>query len=625
MKYQIKNAAITIEGNTILNSINFEITDNNHIGIVGRNGEGKTTLLKALIDNEMLEEGLEDEPLEIIKPSKLTIGCLEQITFKDENISLIEEIKSSFKEVVNIEKRIEQLLKKIETENKIEDIEEYTKLLDKYKYLGGYTYKKEYETILKKLGFTENDKEKKISSFSGGEKTKLAFIKLLLSKPDILLLDEPTNHLDLDTIIWLEKYLNNYKKAIIIVSHDRMFLNNTVNIIYDISHKKLVRYKGNYEQYEKQKQANYEKQLADYEREQKEIKRLQTIYEKYRYKPTKAKMALSKLHQIERMEKIEKPLRINEKSFKIDLNKMEKSGRVVLTAKDLVIGYDHPLATINLEIIQGRKIGVIGSNGTGKSTLLKTINQLIKPLSGKISYGYNVKIAYFDQNLKMHNINNTILEEFLEEHQDETENEARKILGAFLFSGEDVNKKIEVLSGGEKVRLQLCKILYNKPNFLILDEATNHLDIIGKSRIEKILEEYKGTIIFVSHDRYFVKKIATSLIVFSNNQVKYYQYGYDEYINKINQKEDKKEVQKEEVKKNIKKPNNKQNEKELAKIERELEKLEKKKEELTEKLYDPEIYNNYEEVNKINTKLTELEQAIKEKEQNWEKLASTII
>lgn len=621
MKYRIKNAAIELSGNTILNEINLEIIDTSHIGIVGRNGAGKTTLLNALINPEMFIEGPEESPIEIEKIGRPTIGYLEQITFKNENNTLLEEIKDSYKEIIALETKMENLLKVMEKNSDTKIIEEYTNTLDKYEYLGGYTYQKEYETMLKKFGFTESEKEKAIRLFSGGERTKIAFLKLLLSKQDILLLDEPTNHLDIKAIEWLENYLKNYKGAFIIVSHDRMFLNNTVNTIYDISYGKTTKYVGNYEMFESQKQENYEKNLKDYERQQKEIARLNALYEKFRKKPSKAKMALSKLHMIERMEKIEQPRKENEKTFKMNLNKMERSGKNVLSLKDLEIGYDRPLAKLNLEILEGQKIGVIGANGTGKSTLLKTIQGLLSPLKGHISFGYHVHIGYFDQNLKMKSDEHTILEEFKAAYPECLETEARSALGAFLFSGLDTKKKINVLSGGEKVRLSLCILLYAKPNFLILDEPTNHLDLIGKEQLEKILSSYKGTILFVSHDRYFTNKLATSLIVFDKEGAEYYPYTYQEYKEKQNKNEEIVELKTETNKKNLKtKQEEKSEKKELIKIEKEITKLEMKKQELNKELYNEENFTDYKKMSELQIELEQIIAQLAQLEKEWEAL-----
>jgi len=626
MKYLVKNGAIRVNGDVLLDNVNFEINDFDHIGIVGKNGAGKTTLLKSLIDNEMLEEGIEDISFEVRKIGNFSIGYLEQITFDNENNILIDEVKKSFSHLLNLEKKINMLLEKMTKDNSDKNILEYTEALEKYKILGGYTYKKEYEIMLNKFGFSESDKLRNISSFSGGERTKIAFIKLLLSKPDILFLDEPTNHLDVEAIIWLEEYLKNYKGAFVVVSHDRMFLNNIVNIIYDLSHGKVIKYVGNYENFEKTKKLNYEKAIKDYEKQQKEIENLKNIYEKFRNKPTKASMALSRLHKLEKMVILDKPDKINEKTFKTNLDKMDASGKIVLTCKDLVVGYDKPLAKLNLEINRGQKIGVIGANGTGKSTLLKTIYGVIDKISGSYKYGYNVNIEYFDQNLKMNNLKNTVLEEFRSVYPEILESDARKILGSFLFKGDDVFKMVSVLSGGEKVRLSLCKILYKNPNFLILDEPTNHMDILGKERLEEILKMYKGTIIFVSHDRYFVKKIADSLIVFDECGAKYYPYGYEEYMNKlcINDNVNNKIIKNENIKKEDKKVNLYNEKKKLNKLELEINKLENERNSLNKEFVNPNIYNDYEKAMEIEKKLKNIDEFLNELYLEWEKLSKII-
>lgn len=630
MKLMIKNASVTLSGNTILEEVNFDINDGDHVAIVGRNGAGKTTLLKALINNELFDEGIGEEKFSITKIGKFSIGYMKQIDFDDESITLLDEIKKPFQNLINMEIKLNKLVEKMNESNDDNLIKEYTDLQENFKILGGYSYKKEYEIMLNKFGFEESDKIKPLNSFSGGQKTKIAFIKLLLSKPDLLFLDEPTNHLDITTIEWLEGYLKNYKGALVIVSHDRMFIDNIVNIVYDIDYGKVVKYTGNYSNYEKMKKLNYEKTLKDYEFQQKEIKRLQTIYERFRFKPSKASMAMSKLHQIEKMDLIDKPNKIDMRVFKTNLDQIVPSVKNVLKAKDLVIGYNEPLATLDLEIIRGKKIGIIGQNGIGKSTLLKTLNGVIDPLSGNVSYGLHVNPGYFDQTLAMINSNQTILEEFRMHLPNLTESEARSALGSFLFKGEDVFKKISVLSGGEKVRLQLCKILYNKPNFLILDEPSNHMDIVGKEHLEDILSSYAGTIIFVSHDRYFVRKIADQLLVFDSDGVKFYPYGYEEYMNNLNNSNvDKKEETNKKVEKRIIEDQPKVNtynlKKDLNKIENEIIKIETKMKMLENELYKSDVYNDFNKSNEINHKINNLKEELESLNKKWEELTDLIM
>ena len=520
MNFKITNGSVEYGAETILEEINIEIKDKEKIAIIGRNGAGKSTLLKAIINNDLLTQGTGEEKFNIYKEGNPVIGYLKQMEFEDDQITMIDEILKVYKPIINLEQKIEQIVEKMQTDKSEELAKEYSKAMDRYEFLGGYTYKKEYETAINKFGFSSEDKLKKISEFSGGQRTKIAFIKLLLSKPDILLLDEPTNHLDIETIEWLEQYLKNYSKSVVIVSHDRMFLNKIVNKVYEIEYGVTTAYSGNYTFFEEQKKINYEKQLKDYEYQQKEIKRLNDIVTRFKYKPTKAKMAMSKLKQIERMVKIEAPNKYDLTTFKTNFIIEKQSGKDVLFARDLEIGYDKTLQKISLNVYRGQKIGIIGENGIGKSTLLKTLVGIIPQISGEFEFGHNVQIGYFDQQMALLDSEKTVLEDFSEEFPNLTTTELRNSLAAFMFYGEDVFKKINMLSGGEKVRLQLCKILKKGPNLLILDEPTNHMDIIGKESLELLLKEYTGTIIFVSHDRFFVNKIADTLLIFTKHQIK---------------------------------------------------------------------------------------------------------
>lgn len=533
MNYKIVNGSISYGAETILEEINFEIKDKDKIAIVGRNGSGKTTLLKALVNNEMLEEGIGEEKFNIYKQGSPVIGYLKQIEFEDDSATLLDEILKAYTPLVQLEEKIARLEKELQTNTDENLIKDYTKALDLYKFQDGYVYKKEYETALQKFGFSSEDKSKKISQFSGGQRTKIAFLRLLLSKPDILLLDEPTNHLDITTIEWLENYLKNYPKAVCIVSHDRMFLDKIVNKVYEIEYATITAYTGNYASFEKQKRMNYEKQLSDYEYQQAEIKRLQAIADRFRYKPTKAKMALSKLRKIEQMTIVKQPNKYDLKTFHSNFNIEVQSGNMVLSAHYLEIGYDKILSKISLELYKGQKLAIIGENGTGKSTFLKTLIGDIPKLGGNFEFGYHVNYEYFDQQMSFTNPNQTVFDEYYNTFPNLTTTQARTDLGTFLFSGDDVFKEINVLSGGEKVRLQLCKILKKGPNLLILDEPTNHMDIVGKESLENILKEYSGTLILVSHDRYFVNKIADCLLIFKRNGVQFFNGTYEEYMQSL--------------------------------------------------------------------------------------------
>ena len=633
MNYKIINGSISYGAETILEEINLEIKEKDKIGIVGRNGSGKTTLLKALIDNEMLEEGVGEEKFNIYKQGNPNIGYLKQIEFEDKEATLLDEILKVYNNLVLLEKKIEKLSEKMQSNVDEDVINEYTKAMERYEIDGGYTYKKEYETALKQFGFSQEDKQKKISQFSGGQRTKIAFLKLLLSKPDVLLLDESTNHLDIAAIEWLENYLKNYEKSVVIVSHDRMFLDRIVNKIYEIEYASLTEYKGNYTDFERQKRLNYEKQLKDYEYQQKEIKRLQTIADRFRYKPSKAKMAMSKLKKIEQMTIIEEPNKYDLKSFHSNFEIKVEIGKKVLTVNNLEIGYDKAIAKISFELYKGQKLGIIGENGIGKSTLLKTLNGNIQPVSGAFEYGYNVKKEYFDQQLEFDNPESTVFEEFSKNFPELTTTQIRTILGTFLFTGEDVFKEIKVLSGGEKARLYLCKMFKKGPNLMLLDEPTNHMDIVGKESLENILKEYKGTLIFVSHDRYFVNKIADVILEFEPGKVTFFNGNYGEYTEYKNslkdvnnaETENKKEVK--EKKSNNEYFLNKEKNRikaKINKIEKEIEQLENKVKELEKNMKEESISTDYIKLNELQEEIQKTNEEIENKLKEWEDLNQKI-
>ena len=623
MEYKIINGAITFGNNTILEEINFEINRNDKIAIVGRNGSGKTSLLKSLIDNDLLETGLGNEELQIIKIGNPSIGYQEQHAFSNLDTTLIDEILKVYTEIINLKDKIDKIEKQLEMNATTKLFEDYNDNLEKYKLIGGYTYQKEYEIALSKFGFTKEDKYKKLSEFSGGQRTKISFLKLLLSKPDILLLDEPTNHLDIATIEWLEKYLSNYPKALVVVSHDRMFLDRVVNKVYEIEYASLTKYKGNYTSFENQKKMNYEKQLADYEYQQKEIKRLKDIADRFRYKPSKASMAMSKLKKIEQMQIIDKPQKYDTKNWNAIIKINNESSNTILTVRDLEIGYNNiPLTKVSFELYKGQKLAIIGENGKGKSTLIKTLVGLIPKISGKYTYGYNVVPVYFDQQIEFLNEENTIYDEYQQTFPEEEPLQIRKNLGAFLFTGNDVFKKINVLSGGEKVRLELCKIFRKNPNLLLLDEPTNHLDILGKENLEELLTSYKGTILFVSHDRYFINKVADSLLIFDNDKVTYFNGKYNEYLEcknkEINNQPSKENIKNKKVSQNniISKNKNPL----IKKIEKEIELKEQKKKEIENMMLEESTYKDYQKMNKLQNNLQILDKEIEEKISEWEKL-----
>ncbi|MCR5686839.1 MAG: ABC-F family ATP-binding cassette domain-containing protein [Lachnospiraceae bacterium] len=535
MIYQIKDGRVMFAADTVLSDFDFEVRNKNEkIAVIGRNGAGKTTLLKVIAGDVELTRTDGREP-SITAPGNPVIGYLRQITFDDLSLTLDEEIRKVFKLILDEKARIDELVGLMEGaagEAAEKLAAEYTALMDDFRDRGGYYYEKEYDAMLVSFGFSLYDKKKPLSEFSGGQLTKLAFIKLLLSKPDILLLDEPTNHLDMSTVAWLEDYLKNYSRAVVIVSHDRMFLDRIVNVVYEITYGTVTRFSGNYSDYVVQKKERYEKQLKDHIAQQKEIKRLTELVERFKNKPSKVAMTRSKLKMIEHMELVARPADYDTKSFKASFTPKMETGKDVLTAKDLSVGYDSPLATVNLDIKRGERLAVLGDNGIGKSTLLKTLVGEIEPLSGDFRFGVNADIGYFDQRMAMYTSDSTVIDDYWNEFPTLTETQVRTQLGTFLFTQDEVFKEVSALSGGERVRLCLAKIFNRRPNVLILDEPTNHMDMIGKETLEAMLASFPGTVIFVSHDRYFVKKVATQILDMRTDGVTLYPFGYDDYVEK---------------------------------------------------------------------------------------------
>jgi ATP-binding cassette subfamily F protein 3 len=628
MLFKITNGSVAFGADTILERIDFEIKDREKIAVVGRNGSGKTTLLKCITGEVSLEEGTGETGFTVVKSGAPVIGHLKQISFADESVSMIDEILKVFKPITDLEEKLAKLLKEIEQNPTEDNVKEYSKLSEKFEFLGGYTYKKEYSVMIKKFGFTEEDKLKPLSDFSGGQRTKIAFIKLLLSHPDVLLLDEPTNHLDITAVKWLEDYLKSYKSAVVTVSHDRMFVDRTVDKVYEIEYGETKCYHGNYSSFEKQKRDNYQKQLKDHEYQEEEIKRITRLIERFRYKATKAKMVQSKIKMLDRMKIIDKPDRYDLKSFHANFQPIRESVKTVLTVKDLSIGYDKELAKISFELFKGQKLGIIGGNGVGKSTFIKTIRSQILPLSGSFTYGLNTEIGYFDQKMAEQLSDKTVYDDFYDEFPHLTETEVRTSLGSFLFTGEDVFKTVSDLSGGERVRLALCKIFKRRPNVLILDEPTNHMDIVGKETLENMLAEYKGTVIFVSHDRYFVNKVADKILAFEPDGAKFYPFGYAEYD--LTQMERQQELEKTlAIKSDVATPtgakktfstplkDRTKKEKRVEKLSQTITSLEDKLKSLNDELSLPEVYSDYEKITKIQDEISIINSQIEDLTLEW--------
>ena len=618
MRIEIINGSVEYDGNTVLSEINFSVSDKEKIALVGRNGSGKTSILKCISGEVPLVSGTGDEKFSFSISGAPKIGYLQQVSLNDE-LTFRQEILSAYKDVVGLENKLQILLDKMSENPSDENVGAYSRAMERFENIGGYLYKKEYLTAVSKFGFSAEDLDKKLSCFSGGQRTKIALMKLLLEKPDVLLLDEPTNHLDIAAVEWLEGYLKNYKNSVVIVSHDRMFLDRIVGVVYEIEYGVTTRYKGNYTAFLTQKQQAYDKALKDAKWKSAEIDRLRKIVERFRYKATKAAMAQSKLKEIERLGTVETPRRFDTSTFASSFQPEYESVRDALFVKDLVFGYDKPLGEISLAVERGQKIGVIGSNGTGKSTLLKTITGLIPPLSGDVRFGVKTRVGYFDQTIAATKSELSVLEDFRAEFPELNDGEIRKTLGGFLLSGDDVFKCVKDLSGGEKVRLALSKIFRRRPNFLILDEPTNHMDIIGKETLEKLLMDFSGTVIVVSHDRYLINRVAKSLIVFENGGVRYFDGTFDEYEEK--EKETAEEVAKEKPEKTKKTGGERYVEsKEEARRKHRVEFLEKKITALEEELSRAQAKLDDETVNTDYKKVMAVEEEIKTIEEKLDPL-----
>ncbi len=638
MRYEIRHAIVEYGADRILDDINFEIHDKEKIAIVGRNGCGKTTLLKLIAGDLHMANLDSDETCGIFMAGRQEIGFLRQISFTDGDITVEEEIKKVFSDIFTCEARMKEIEEALHHTQDAKLLSEYDFLQKKMEAMEGYHWRRNMEIMFQQFGFPLEDLQRPIGSFSGGQQTKIAFIKLLLSKPDIMLLDEPTNHLDLPTIEWLEGYLKKYDKSVVIVSHDRLFLDRIIDVTYEIEYHHIKRYNGNYSAFMRQKEENLEKQEKDYEEQQKEIKRLTEWIEKWKNTPTKVAAARSKQMAIEHMVLIEKPRHFDTKTFKANFTPRIESYSNVITAKDLSIGYDTVLSTLSFRLMKGERLAIIGENGKGKSTLLKTLVGLLPPLGGEFTFGQNVEWGYFDQQKAVVNDadpEQSVLDNFWECYPDMLREQVRSALGSFLFSGEEVEKKMGQLSGGEKVRLALCKMFQTKPNLLILDEPTNHMDMAGKEALEKMLVNYGGTVLFVSHDRYFIQQIATGILEFGKEEIRQYPLDYTSYLEK-KAAADAEEAAMEAAKKQAAKaaptledvfdkktyynPGKIRSrlEKQLEKYNRQLEESEQKCQELQLQLVDPALSTDFE-------KLMDIQKQLDEEEKNQESLLERIL
>ncbi len=635
---QINKLEKSYDGEVIFSDVDFEVKTGERIAIVGRNGAGKTTLMKIIAGVESYDEG------NISKGKQVTMGYLTQQMTLDSNDTVMNEMKKPFKDVINIEDKMKTLTDWLsihadEYDKDIykEKLSQYEALSNQYELMDGYNYESKIKTVLTGLDFKESDFDRQIQSFSGGQKTRLSMAQMLLSEPDLLLLDEPTNHLDMETTEWLENYLTHFKGAIVIISHDRYFLDKIVNQVYDVALGSVKKYVGNYSKFLKERDAHYEKVMAEYERQQSEIKKLETFVEKNITRASTSGMAKSRRKVLERMERIEKP-RLDAKSAQINFEITRATGEDVLKVQNLDIGYSKSITPpINLEVKRHDRIAIIGPNGIGKSTLIKTIAQKIPALGGNIVYGSNIQIGYYDQKQAEFTSNMTILDYVWNQYAHMLEKDIRTILGRFLFTQEEVKKVINDLSGGEKARLQLALLMLEKNNVLILDEPTNHLDIDSKEMLEQALQNFEGTLLFVSHDRYFINELANNIFHITQNGNELFRGDYQYYLEKLEQREaisryEQEDIQSTETAKDDQYyANQKQLKKEKRKLERQLEEIENNISTYEEQISDyehqltlPEIFNDIEKSNEINNLRVEAERLLEENMEKWEELESKL-
>ncbi|WP_337020781.1 ABC-F family ATP-binding cassette domain-containing protein [Mammaliicoccus sciuri] len=635
---QINKLEKSYDGEVIFSDVDFEVKTGERIAIVGRNGAGKTTLMKIIAGVESYDEG------NISKGKQVTMGYLTQQMTLDSYDTVMNEMKKPFKDVINIEDKMNTLTDWLsihadayEQDLYKEKLSQYEALSNQYELMDGYNYESKIKTVLTGLDFKESDFDRQIQSFSGGQKTRLSMAQMLLSEPDLLLLDEPTNHLDMETTEWLENYLTHFKGAIVIISHDRYFLDKIVNQVYDVALGSVKKYVGNYSKFLKERDAHYEKVMAEYERQQSEIKKLETFVEKNITRASTSGMAKSRRKVLERMERIEKP-RLDAKSAQINFEINRATGEDVLKVQNLDIGYSKSITPpINLEVKRHDRIAIIGPNGIGKSTLIKTIAQKIPALGGNIVYGSNIQIGYYDQKQAEFTSNMTILDYVWNQYSHMPEKDIRTILGRFLFTQEEVKKVINDLSGGEKARLQLALLMLEKNNVLILDEPTNHLDIDSKEMLEQALQNFEGTLLFVSHDRYFINELANSIFHITQNGNELFRGDYQYYLEKLEQREaisryKQEDIQSTETPKDDQYyANQKQLKKEKRKLERQLEEIENNISTYEEQISDyehqltlPEIFNDIEKSNEINNLRVEAERLLEENMEKWEELESKL-
>lgn len=601
---RVNNLRKTFGGNILFDKVSFDVQNTDRIALIGRNGVGKSTLVKMILKEIAPDSG------DIFIFGGTTIGYLSQDVLEDFSHRLIDEMNLVFSEHIRLEKEIRDVLSQMETNHSEELLNRYARLETKFSSMGGYEYHTQIDMILTKFGFKKEEYDRVIQSFSGGERTRIAFAKLLLQKPDLLLLDEPTNHMDIEIIEWLEEYLKRYTGSVFVITHDKYFINKVADKILELDQETMQVYHGKFEEYEVEKVRRYEQLMGEYLRQKKQIDHLQSFVDRFRYKANLAKSAQDRIKKIARIERIDKPTNSSH-HVKMTFHSRRPTDAVILSLSKCAIGYEQPLySNIDLDMRGYEKIGIIGRNGAGKTTLVKTILGSIPPLLGSVDFLKDLKIGYFDQNLEGLNEQKTLLETIHDIYPMKTLGEVRSLLAKVLFVSEDVYKKVEILSGGERVRLKLLMLMLEEPELLILDEPTNHLDIDTKTIVEDVFEEYIGPMIFISHDRYFINKVATKILSMEEG-ILVFEGNYDEFKEfKASQKPI------EQVISTRTKRVNRQ--KQIAELERNIDNSLRKLDMLKASLYSEEVYQDKKSFASKQAEIKALEEEIENMVENLE-------
>jgi ATP-binding cassette, subfamily F, member 3 len=577
---KFSQVAKEFSGTKLFHKVSFELNSFEKVALIGANGTGKSTIVKMLLGELLPDEG------DVFVNRQIRIGYLSQSVIEDDSVTMITEMRSVYRDLIRLEERLHLLTAEMAIIHSEQLMARYSTMEDEFLHKGGYEYATRIDFVLTRFGFRKEDYDRPIKTFSGGERTRVAFAKLLLEQPDLLILDEPTNHMDIEIIEWLEDYLKKYPGAVFIITHDKYFINRVVSKLYELDQETVSVYYGNYDYYEIEKVKRYELLLRSFNRQAKEIQHLQSFVDRFRYKATKAKSAQDRIKKIARIERIEKPSDAKD-TVRFQFKSKRPTDAIILKTKDLSIGYDNPLQPpIVMEMRGYDKIGIIGPNGIGKTTFVKTIMRNLDPLSGTFKFLKEYKIGYFDQNLATLNTSTNVIESIHSLYPMKTILEVRSSLARFLFTEEDVFKPVEVLSGGECVRLALCLLMLEEPEFLVLDEPTNHLDIDTKNVVEDVFEEWEGPMLFISHDRYFINKVANKIMHFETGGVTLFEGNYDAYKAEREKRQNIAKVEKP-VSRRSQKPEN-----DAHKTERKIDQLHQEIEKLRLSLFEEKVYSD---------------------------------